>query len=290
MGINMRKILVTGATGFLGSRILDFYSNKYDICAPTHSEMDITNEDNVFSVFDKYKPDIVVHCAAVSDVGLCEKEPEKSYKINVEGSINIAKASKTYQAKCIICSSDQVYFGSTMEGAHSEEEELQPFNLYGQEKLKAEQECLNINPDCVLLRLSWMYDVRAIREGEHGDFFRNLLPQISGSGELSYPIYDKRGITDVNEVVENLEKTFQIAGGVYNFGAPNDKDTYHTIYEVFSNVGLDVSRLRKNEEAFKDNPRNICMSQDRIAKCGITFSTTVNGLSRSFKKVLCEWG
>lgn len=282
----MRKILVTGATGFLGSRILDFYSNKYDICAPTHSEMDITSEDNVFNVFDKYKPDIVVHCAAVSDVGLCEKEPEKSYKINVDGSINIAKASKKYQAKCIVCSSDQVYFGSLLEGPHREEEELQPFNLYGQEKLKAEQECLKINSDCVLLRLSWMYDIKTIREGEHGDFFRTLLPQIRGIDELSYPINDKRGITDVNEVVENLEKTFQIAGGVYNFGAPNDKDTYHSIYEVFSNVGLDVSRLRKNEEAFKTNPRNICMSQDKINECGIYFESTVNGLLRSFKKVL----
>lgn len=282
----MRKILVTGATGFLGSRILDFYSNKYDIYAPTHNEMDITNEDNVFGIFDKYKPDIVVHCAAVSDVGLCEKEPEKSYKINVDGSINIAKASKKHQAKCIICSSDQVYFGSLLEGPHSEEEELQPFNLYGQGKLEAEQECLKINPNCVLLRLSWMYDIKTIREGEHGDLFKTLLSQIRGTDELSYPTYDKRGITDVNEVVENLEKTFQIAGGVYNFGAPNDKDTYHTIYEVFSNVGLDVNRLRKNEEAFKTNSRNICMSQNKIAKCGITFSTTVNGLSRSFKKVL----
>ena len=269
----MGRMLVTGATGFLGSRIISFYDEKYDIFAPSHSEMDITDENNVFSIFDIYKPDIVVHCAAISDVGLCDKEPEKSYKINVDGSINIAKASKKYQAKCIICSSDQVYFGSTIEGAHSEEEVLQPFNIYGQEKLKAEQECLKINPDCVLLRLSWMYDTRTIREGEHGDFFRTLLPQIRGTDELSYPIYDKRGISDVNEVVTNLEKTFQIAGGVYNFGAPNDKDTYHTVYEVFSNVGLDVSRLCKNEEAFKANPRNICMCQNKIENCGIFFST-----------------
>ncbi len=282
----MRKILITGATGFLGSRILDFYSNKYHIYAPTRSEMDITNEDMVVQVFEKYRPDIVLHCAAVSNVGLCEKEPEKSYKINVDGSIIIAKASGKYQAKCIICSSDQVYFGSTIEGVHSEEEELQPFNIYGQEKLEAEQECLKLNPDCVLLRLSWMYDITTLREGEHGDFFRNTLSQMSGTGELSYPIYDKRGITDVNEVVENLEKTFQIAGGVYNFGAPNDKDTYHTIYEVFSNVGLDVSRLCKNEEVFKDNPRNISMSQDKINECGIFFSSTANGLARSFEKVL----
>lgn len=102
----------------------------------------------------------------------------------------------------------------------------------------------------------------------------------------SYPIYDKRGITDVNEVVENLERTFQIPGGIYNFGAPNDKDTYYTIYEVFANVGLDVSRLRKNEEAFIVNPRNICMCQDKINGCGIFFSSTVSGLSRNLEKAL----
>lgn len=105
--------------------------------APTYSEMDITNEENVFSIFSKYKPDIIIHCAAVSDVSKCDKEPEKSYTINVEGSINVAKASDKIHAKCIICSSDQVYLGSAIEGAHNEQEVLQPFNLYGQEKLKA---------------------------------------------------------------------------------------------------------------------------------------------------------
>lgn len=282
----MKKILVTGATGFLGSRIVDFYRGKYDVCAPTHSELDIVDEKNVFNILNKYNPDIVIHCAAVSDVGICEKEPEKSNKINVEGSINVARASAIIRARCIVCSSDQVYFGSSMEGAHKEEEEVQPVNLYGKGKLKAEQECLKVNPDCILLRLSWMYDIRTIKEGEHGDFFRNLLPKINDISELYYPIYDKRGITDVNEVVQNLEKTFLIPGGVYNFGSPNDRSTFETIYKVFENVGVSVSRLRKNEEAFKDKPRNICMCQDKIEKYGVFFSTTVNGLSGNLEKVL----
>lgn len=282
----MKKMLITGATGFLGSRIVDFYSGKYDIYTPTHNEMDITREESVFHVFKECKPDVVIHCAAVSDVGLCDREPEKSYRINVEGSINIAKASAGNLAKCIICSSDQVYFGSPLEEAHSEEEMLLPFNTYGKEKLEAEQKCLAVNPDSVLLRLSWMYDTRTIREKEHGDFFRTFLSQIKGNGELSYPIYDKRGITDVNEVVVNLQKTFQIPGGVYNFGAPNDKNTFDMMYEVFENMHWDTDRLCRNEEAFKTNPRNLCMCQKKIESCGISFSTTAEGLLRNFEKTV----
>ena len=277
----MKTLLLTGASGFLGSRIAAFYSKKYNIYAPTHNEMDITDEESVEAAFAKYKPDIVVHCAAVSDVGLCEREPEKSWKINVDGSIHIAKASNELGAKCIICSSDQVYFGSSVKEAHREEEELTPANLYGQEKLMAEKKCLEANPDCVLLRLSWMYDTQTMREGEHSDFLRTLLPKMKNGEALCYPVYDRRGITDVNEVVQNLEKTFTLTGGVYNFGSPNDKNTFETIYGVFKKAGLDTALLQKNEEAFRGNPRNISMSQDKINRCGISFSSTATGLLRN---------
>ena len=150
----------------------------------------------------------------------------------------------------------------------------------------AEKKCLAINPDCVLLRLSWMYDIKTMRENEHGDFFRNLLAQINGTGELCYPIYDKRGITDVNEVVANLEKAFHIDGGVYNFGSSNDKSTFALVYELFESMKWDLDRLHKNEEAFKTNPRNLCMCQDKIESYGISFLTTTNGLLRNFEKIM----
>ena len=277
----MKTLLLTGASGFLGSRIAAFYSKKYNIYAPTHNEMDITSVESVEAAFAKYKSDIVVHCAAVSDVGLCEREPEESWKINVDGSVNIAEASDKIQAKCIICSSDQVYFGSFVKEVHREDEEITPANLYGKEKLMAEKKCLEANPNCVLLRLSWMYDSQAMREGEHSDFLRTLLPKIKNGEALCYPVYDRRGITDVNEVVQNSEKTFTLTGGVYNFGSPNDKSTFETIYGVFKKAGLDTALLQKNEEAFRGNPRNISMSQDKINRCGISFSSTATGVLRN---------
>lgn len=287
--LQRKKLLITGANGFLGSRIATYYATKYEVLTPSHKEMDITDEKQVAEVFQKYRPDIVVHCAAISDVGRCERETEESYRINVLGSMNVAKASAEIGAKCIICSSDQVYFGSLTEGAHEEDEVLKPCNVYGQHKQEAEKRCLEINPDVCLLRLSWMYDMKTLREGEHSDFFRNLISQLEREEKLYFPIYDKRGITDVNEVVSNLEKTFKIKGGVYNFGSTNDKDTYHTVYEVFMKLGMDVSRLGMNVEAFRENPRNLCMCQKKAKNAGIYFSTTAAALEDNLIRAFNHW-
>ncbi len=286
----MKRLLVTGASGFLGSRIVEFYSGKYEIHAPSHAEMDITDGGSVCAAFDRFHPDFVIHSAAISDVTACEKEPEKSWRINVDGSRNIAAASARLHAKCLLCSSDQVYFGSKINDSHSEDESVEPINLYGREKKRAEEECLNQNPECVLLRLSWMYGIRTVNRQEHNDFFRTLISKLEASETLSYPIYDVRGITDVNEVVRNFEKALELPGGIYNFGSPNDKNTYETALSMFQELKWDVSRLRRNEEAFASKPRNISMNLQKLNDNGIFFSSTLEALVRNgrrFQKETC---
>lgn len=280
----MKRLLVTGASGFLGSRIVEFYSGKYEIHAPSHAEMDITDGGSVCAAFDSFHPDFVIHSAAISDLAVCEKEPEKSWRINVDGSRNIAAASARFHAKCLLCSSDQVYFGSEINNSHSEDESVEPINLYGREKKRAEEECLDQNPECVLLRLSWMYDIRTVNRQEHNDFFRTLISKLEASETLSYPIYDVRGITDVNEVVKNFEKALELPGGIYNFGSPNDKNTYETALSMFQELKWDVRRLRRNEEAFASKPRNISMDLQKLNDNGIFFSSTLEALVRNGRR------
>lgn len=281
----MKRLLITGKSGFLGSRLAAFYDARCLVYAPTHSQMDITDKDSVYRMFQTVQPDGVIHCAAVSDVGLCEREPQRSWKINVDGSRNVAEVAGKMGAKCLLCSSDQVYFDSRFLGPHREVEAVVPGNTYGREKLQTEIECMQINPESVHLRLSWMYDLRSMSEKEHGDFARTLLQKLQAGEEVSYPVWDVRGITNVWEVIRNIEKAFLLTGGVYNFGAPNDQSTYETVCTLFREMKWDLGMLHKNETAFAQCPRDISMDQSKLNGEGIRFFSTLEGMIEVFGRM-----
>ena len=267
----MKKMLVTGGSGFLGSRVAKYFSKDYEVFAPSHQQMDITNKENVEQVMDALKPDVVIHCAAMADVGQCQREPEVSWAKNVDGSINVTGAAGKVGAKCLLCSSDQVYF-------------MTPTNLYAKEKLTAEQEGLKANPDSVFLRLSWMYDPALTSTTQHSDFFTNLLPKLFTEETVSYAVFDRRGITDVNQVIRNMEKAIHIPGGAYDFGSPNDKTMYETVAAMFAGLGLDSNRVKENLEAFKDTPRDMTLKQEIVNGYGIYFPDTTEALIANFAK------
>ena len=275
------KVLVTGGSGFLGRRTATHFETLgWQVFTPSHRELDIVDERNLREWFRRHTPDAVIHTAAVSDTGLCQQKPAWSACINVTGSIHVAQCCREYGAKLLLCSSDQVYFGSTRAGAHREDEVLFPSNVYGQQKLQAEQDCLAILPQTVCLRLSWMY-ARSDWPEQHSHFLAMLKATLADETKpLTWPIHDYRGLTDVDAVVKNLPKALELEGGVWNFGAENDESTYATVKAVLQTLGMQsaVQRLQPNVEAFADNPRNISMDMTRLKSAGIVFPTTQEGL------------
>ena len=279
----MKKLLITGASGFLGSKIAEVYKDRYFILTPSHTEVDITNEISVQHYFFKHRPDIVVHCAAISDTGTCQRELELSHRVNVIGSVNIVKAAKLLSAKCIMCSSDQVYCGSQKNTANTEKDILVPHNVYGKDKALTEYTCLQIYPQSVHLRLAWMYDPKADFSSSRGDFLKQIKTCIQTSHDISLPINDMRGITDVWEVVANIEKTFSIPGGIYNFGSPNNLSTYHTVQSIFQALQLDTTLI---QPITYEKSRNLSMTQDKINQFAIIFSSTKDAMIRHLQNIV----
>ena len=282
-------ILITGASGFLGRRTAEYFSSLgYDVLAPSHKQLDITDNAVTENWFRKNHPQAVFHCAAVSDTGKCQNDPEGTAKINVDGAVNLAIACNAVGAKLIFCSSDQVYAGSSLPGPHSEAEPLQPGNEYARQKLLAEQHISVLCPDAVSLRLSWMYSTSEL-PGQHGHLLTTLKAALRDSSiPLTFPIYDHRGITDTNAVVHNLSHTLTLPGGVYNFGAGNEMNTFQTIQTVLEELELHhmLDRLNPNLQAFVHAPRDIRMDTSLAESYGITFPSTKNGLLYALKQYL----
>ena len=279
-------VLITGGSGFLGRRAAAYLKSLgFRILTPSHGELDITDREAVLAWFRENRPEAVIHTAAVSDTGLCQQKPEWSERINVDGCVHLAESCREIGAKLLICSSDQVYSGSAFPGPHKEGETVTPNNVYGSQKLRAEQKCLEILPETVCLRLSWMY-AGVSDPGERGNFLTTLKAALADETKvLTWPIHDCRGITDVEAVVKNLPAALNLPGGVYNFGAENDANTYETVGSVLETLKLEAARDRlvPNEEAFAGNPRDLSMDLTKLREAGFHFPTTKQCLLEALK-------
>ena len=188
--------------------------------------------------------------------------------MNVEGACNVARASAGCGAKLVFFSSDQVYNGNLESGLLTEDIAVHPENVYGRHKLEAEQRVLNICPGAVALRATWMYDVE--REGmpTHANFVVNIDRAIKEGRQLRFPVREYRGITWVGEVVELLPHTFDLPGGVYNFGAENLLNTYETAYQYCEAIaeGLGDATIVPDHDRYAEHVRNISISMDKAYK------------------------
>jgi len=161
-GVNLKlKILVTGASGLLGSKVVqELQLEGHQVIPTSHSKslyptsiiLDITQNKDVYELITKTKPNIIVHAAAETKVDLCEKQPEYAHKVNVQGTRNIAKACQKAETKLIYISTDYVFNGET--GNYIEEDKTNPINTYGLTKLQGERETKNNCKNYLILRTS----------------------------------------------------------------------------------------------------------------------------------------
>ena len=252
------KILVTGPRGFVGARIMDALDNA--VPAPSLRNMD---EDGVKRLVDETEPDCIVHTAAMSDIGTCERNPEASYRANVEIPLWLVRTG----VRAILFSSDQVYSGCSGEGPYAEDE-VAPANLYAREKLEMERRTLDANPDTVLLRATWMYDMPMYGVPNRGNFLMSMLR----SAEVCYSSTEHRAVTYVREVANLIPKAVCLPGGVYNYGSESALTMMETALWLKDALSLPVIIRDAGPQ------HHLWMNCSKARAHGVRFHNTLDGL------------
>lgn len=255
-------ILVTGATGFVGQKIMQMC--KDTVACPSLRE---ATEDQIRRIVEESGADTIIHTAAISNIGACQADPKASLYANVQIPVYLAKAARGRKLICF--SSDQVYSAAEDEGPYSEDN-VKPGNVYAEHKLMMEQRVLDIDPDAVLLRAEWMYDYYLKKP----NYLMNML---NAEGSVSFSSRHFRGLTYVREVAENMENVIRLPGGAYNFGSETTKSMFEITKDYLALLGKNVT--------VQDVPpgHNLWMNCEKARKHGVVFSSVEDGLKACAK-------
>lgn len=279
----MKKILITGGEGFFSSRFVKRYKDEFNILALGRKELDITNEEMVIKSIEKFKPDYVIHAAAITVTDFCNKNPEMAYKINVQGAVNVAKACKKVNGKLIFISSEQVFNGNKERGPYDEEHTPVPNTVYGENKLEGEKLLKEIIKELWIVRFTWLFDLpqRGIKMAEN--IMWEVIKSLLEDKKIKASPNEFRGMTYSYEIIENFPKLFHLSYGIYHLGSENNLSRYDVVKYILEEMGL-YNRLEnlliKDREKYKDNPRDIRLNTKKVQELGLKFSNTKDGLKK----------
>ncbi|WP_026727823.1 dTDP-4-dehydrorhamnose reductase [Flavobacterium denitrificans] len=220
----MKKILVTGANGQLGSelRVLAENYKNYEWFFADRIEITLNNLELLKTQLNNINPDVIFNCGAYTAVDKAEIEKETAFIINHLAVEIIAKFTSENNVKLIHVSTDYVFDG-TSSIALNEEAQTNPINLYGQSKLAGEIACLKENPDSIIIRTSWVYS-------KFGNNFVKTMQRLMQEREAINVVNDQIGSPtyahDLAKVMIDIVESPNWIPGIYNYSNEGEISWY----------------------------------------------------------------
>ena len=231
------KILITGGKGMLGRTLLRELNPEAEIVVADLPEWDITDDAGFAAAVMEVRPDVIIHCAAMTKVDDCETKRELAFKLNEEGSRNVALAAKACGARLIAISTDYVFSGEPPREpwAWSETDIPRPRTVYGASKFAGEQMIQMILPDAVIVRIAWLY-------GAGGPSFVHTMAKLGAQeGAPLKVVDDQRGNPTSTKVVADVIRflmTKPEVSGIVHGTCEEQCSWYDLTVELFRLLGF----------------------------------------------------
>jgi len=274
MKADRQKLIITGASGLLGNKIVELAKNDYTVIPlhktkPLHSnslKLDITNAVEVLNLFNKLKPAIIVHTASETNVDKCETEKEHAWKTNVEGTHNIALACSKIGAKLAYISTDYVFDGE--KGHYEEQDKPNPINYYGFTKFEGEKQIISHCRNYVILRTSVLYGWHPWKQ----NFVTWIISALKQNKELTVVEDHYNTPTLAGNLAEiALEAVQKDLQGLYHVSGSKRISRYEFAKQIAKAFNLDQNLIKPIKMSqltawVAKRPRDSSLNTDKIQK------------------------
>lgn len=308
------KILGTGLSGLVGSRITELLKDKYEFDnLSLETGVDITNRASVIDKIVEKNPDVILHMAAKTDVDGCEEDKEEDIKIlrykdiekqeeawrlkrtawavNVAGTKNVVDACGKIGKKLIYVSTDFVFSGENPpSGGYKEEDNPMPINWYGRTKYEGELIVQNSTLPWTIVRLAYPYRASYSKN----DFVRTLIHLMEANKSLSMVEDHIMTPTFIDDIVYALDIVLENSSiGIYHLVGSqflNPYDAAALVAEIFSLPKTLITKTTRYE-FFKNRaprPFHLALKNDKIKKLGAAMRTFEEGLKEIRKQLVAS--
>lgn len=290
----MDRLLIIGASGLLGSKLYEFCSENYEVHGTynTHKpefrnmhQLDVVKRDAVFRLFDEVKPDLVVDTHAVSNVDYCELHQEEAWRINVEGTKNVAEACKTNGCKLILISTDYVYDGNKAT-PYSEKDKPHPINYYGKTKLIAERVIEALDLDYIIARTAVLFGVS--KSQDKIPFPMWVIEQLKVNKEIRVVIDQYNNPTLTDNLAETLISLYEKdRSRLFNVAGKNTISRYEFAKAIANEFGLNekliipITTSELNQPAKR--PQKVALNVSKAEKAAKTEMLTITEAIKKFR-------
>jgi dTDP-4-dehydrorhamnose reductase len=244
------KVLITGANGMV-ARAATLHCQEIgdEVVALTHLDLDISDREKAFKAFENHQPEIVLNCAAYTDVDGAERNEETAYAVNAAGPENLAVASGKTGARFVTISTDYVFDG-TKDGFYDQDDSPNPQSSYARSKYEGELRSTAANPNSIIVRSGWIY-------GHGGTNFLSVLPKLLSSENEVKAIDDAFGTpTFAKDLVARLRQlAVKGASGVFHATNSGPGVSYYAFaIQAAMQLGLDTERIRRVSDSDLNRP------------------------------------
>jgi len=275
---DMKKLLITGANGFLGWNICRLakgrwhlfgtvYSNQVEIPDVNTMNIDLTDHSELERLFEEVRPDAVIHTAAASDANFCQVNPDLSYRINVEASVNIALFCSDYVIPYVYTSTDLVFDG--LNAPYRESDPVFPVNVYGEHKAQAEERILQAYPQATVCRMSLMFGLSG---PVAKSFMQPMLLAMKEGRELNLFVNEFRTPLSAESAVAGLFLALNKVCGIIHLGGRERISRYDfgkLMQETFKFENAKIRPCKKDEIHLPaPRPADVSLDSSKAAALG----------------------